>query len=199
MDLANLSAKNTTYHDSWLDKPVFSWWQALTVEKLLIVIILVLTIFTRFYELGARTMSHDEINHVVPAYNFGNYVYDPVTYGPFQFHALAFSYFMFGDSDFSARIPAAIFGIAIVAFAIFAWRRYLGRLGGLIVGLLFMISETQLISSKKRIPCLSPVFSMVSYTVAIISLMVYSETSYSTPPKFLRMMKGRPSALCRVW
>ena len=148
MDLANLSAKNTTPRDSWLDKPVFSWWQALTVEKLLIITILALTIFTRFYDLGARTMSHDEINHVVPAYNFGNYVYDPVTHGPFQFHALAFSYFMFGDSDFSARIPAALFGIAIVAFAIFAWRRYLGRLGGLIAGLLFMISPYILFYSR---------------------------------------------------
>ncbi|MDD4578187.1 MAG: glycosyltransferase family 39 protein [Anaerolineaceae bacterium] len=148
MDFAILSAKNNTRRDSWLDKPVFAWWPGLTIEKLLIVIILVLTIFTRFYDLGARTMSHDEINHVVPAYSFSNYVYDPVTHGPFQFHALAFSYFMFGDSDFSARIPAATFGIAIVVFAIFAWRRYLGRTGGLIAGVMFMISPYILYYSR---------------------------------------------------
>ena len=148
MDLAIFTAKNTTYRDSWLDKPVFTWWPALTIEKLLIILILVLTIFTRFYNLGARTMSHDEINHVVPAYNFNTYVYDPVTHGPFQFHALAFSYFMFGDSDFSARIPAAIFGIAIVAFAIFAWRRYLGRVGSLVAGILLMISPYILFYSR---------------------------------------------------
>ncbi|NLC13419.1 MAG: hypothetical protein GX768_05180 [Chloroflexi bacterium] len=148
MDLATLSTKNNTRRDSWLDKPVFSWWPAFTIEILIIVLILSLTIFTRFYDLGARTMSHDEINHVVPAYTFGNYVYDPVTHGPFQFHALAFSYFMFGDSDFSARIPAALFGIAIVAFAIFAWRRYLGRVGALIAGLLFMISPYILFYSR---------------------------------------------------
>ena len=148
MDLATLSTKNNTRRDSWLNKPVFSWWPAFTIEILIIVLILSLTIFTRFYDLGARTMSHDEINHVVPAYTFGNYVYDPVTHGPFQFHALAFSYFMFGDSDFSARIPAALFGIAIVAFAIFAWRRYLGRVGALIAGLLFMISPYILFYSR---------------------------------------------------
>ena len=148
MDLATLSTKNNTRRDSWLDKPVFSWWPAFTIEILIIVLILALTVFTRFYNLGARTMSHDEINHVVPAYTFGNYVYDPVTHGPFQFHALAFSYFMFGDSDFSARIPAALFGIAIVAFAIFAWRRYLGRVGALIAGLLFMISPYILFYSR---------------------------------------------------
>ncbi len=148
MDLATLSTKNNTRRDSWLDKPVFSWWPSFTIEILIIVLIIALTIFTRFYNLGARTMSHDEINHVVPAYTFGNYVYDPVTHGPFQFHALAFSYFMFGDSDFSARIPAALFGIAIVAFAIFAWRRYLGRVGALIAGLLFMISPYILFYSR---------------------------------------------------
>ena len=148
MDLAILSAKNNTRRDSWLDKPVFAWWPALTIEKLLIILILVLTIFTRFYDLGARTMSHDEINHVVPAYTFGNYVYDPVTHGPFQFHALAFSYFMFGDSDFSARVPAALFGLAIVTFALFAWRRYLGRVGALIAGTLFLISPYILFYSR---------------------------------------------------
>ena len=140
MDLAILSAKNNTRLYSWLDKPVFAWWPALTIEKLLIILIVLLTIFTRFYDLGARTMSHDEINHVVPAYNFNTYVYDPVTHGPFQFHALALSYFLLGDSDFSARVPAALFGIGVVIFTLFAWRRYLGRVGALCAGALFMIS-----------------------------------------------------------
>ncbi len=123
----DLSPKRT----SWLDKPVFTWWPWLTVEKLLIVLILAVTIFTRFYDLGTRTMAHDEINHVVPAYSFDNYVFDPVTHGPFQFHAIALSYFLLGDSDFAARVPAALFGIAIVAFVLFAWKRYLGRTGAL--------------------------------------------------------------------
>jgi predicted membrane-bound mannosyltransferase/sugar lactone lactonase YvrE len=135
-------------HDHWLDKPVFSWWQALTIEKLLIVLILAVTLLTRFYDLGARTMSHDEVNHVVPSYTLETYVYDPVTHGPFQFHAIAFSYFLFGDSDFSARIPAAVFGVAVVVFTLFAWRRYLGRVGALIAGFLFMISPYILFYSR---------------------------------------------------
>lgn len=140
----DLSPKRT----SWLDKPVFTWWPWLTVEKLLIVLILAVTIFTRFYDLGTRTMAHDEINHVVPAYSFDNYVFDPVTHGPFQFHAIALSYFLLGDSDFSARVPAALFGIAIVAFALFAWKRYLGRTGALVAGTLFMISPYILFYSR---------------------------------------------------
>ena len=39
----------------------------------------------------------------------------------------------------------------------------------------------------------------MSYTEAMISLMVYSDTSYSRPPYSLRVMNGRPSALWRVW
>ena len=148
MDLASSPLSTHDRRDGWLDKPVFPWWPAFTIQILLIVLILGLTIFTRFYDLGARTMSHDEINHVVPAYTFSSYVYDPVTHGPFQFHALAFSYFMFGDSDFSARIPAALFGIGTVIFAIFAWRRYLGRVGALIAGALFMISPYILFYSR---------------------------------------------------
>lgn len=132
----------------WLDKPVLPWWQGLTIEKLLLVIIIVLTVFSRLYDVGARTMAHDEINHVVPAYSFESYVYDPVTHGPFQFHALALSYFLFGDSDFSSRIPAALFGIGVVLFALFAWRRYLGRVGALIAGTLFMISPYILFYSR---------------------------------------------------
>ena len=144
----NTQAPSTAKSQHWLDKPILPWWQGLTIEKLLLVIIIVLTIFSRFYDVGARTMAHDEINHVVPAYSFEGYVYDPVTHGPFQFHALALSYFLFGDSDFSSRVPAALFGIGVVLFALFAWRRYLGRVGSLIAGTIFMISPYILFYSR---------------------------------------------------
>ncbi len=88
-------------------------------------------------------MSHDEVNHVVPSYNFytgSGYRYDPVTHGPLQFHFITLSYMLFGDSDFSARVPDAVFGIGVVVFAIFAFKRYLGRAGSLIAGFLFTIS-----------------------------------------------------------
>jgi len=137
-----------TRNDRWLDKAVFPWWPNFTVEQLLIALIILLTLVTRFYDLGARTMAHDEINHVVPAYTIENYVYDPVTHGPFQFHALALSYFLFGDSDFSARVPAALFGIGVVIFTLFAWRRYLGRVGSLCAATLFMISPYILFYSR---------------------------------------------------
>ena len=148
MSVENLQIPHKTRNDRWLDKAVFPWWQNFTIEQLLVGIIIILTVLTRFYDLGARTMAHDEINHVVPAYTIENYVYDPVTHGPFQFHALALSYFLLGDSDFSARVPAALFGIGVVIFTLFAWRRYLGRVGALCAGALFMISPYILFYSR---------------------------------------------------
>ena len=57
------------------------------------------------------------------------------------------------------------------------------------------VSETQLISSRKSMPCLTPVVSIRSYTEAMISLMVYSVISHSVPPYTLRLMNGSPIAL----
>jgi len=148
MSVESLAFPVKTRNDRWLDKAVFPWWPNFTVEQLLIALIIILTLTTRFYDLGARTMAHDEINHVVPAYTIENYVYDPVTHGPFQFHALALSYFLFGDSDFSARIPVALFGIGVVLFTLFAWRRYLGRVGSLCAAAIFMISPYILFYSR---------------------------------------------------
>jgi uncharacterized protein (TIGR03663 family) len=148
MSAESIASPLKTRNDRWLDKAVFPWWPNFTVEQLLIALIILLTLITRFYDLGARTMAHDEINHVVPSYTIENYVYDPVTHGPFQFHALALSYFLFGDSDFSARIPAALFGIGVVLFTLFAWRRYLGRVGSLCAATLFMISPYILFYSR---------------------------------------------------
>ncbi len=133
----------TSTINTWLDRPLFQFWPRFTIYHTLVLLILITAVLSRFIILGERVMSHDEVNHVVPAYTFytgGGYRYDPVTHGPLQFHLITLSYTLFGDSDFSARIPDAVFGIAVVAFAIFAFKDYLGRIGALVAGFLFTIS-----------------------------------------------------------
>lgn len=129
---------------TWLDRPIIKEPQKIfTLENCLVALILVLAIVSRFAMLGQRVMSHDEVNHVVPSYDLyqgRGYRHDPVTHGPFQFHVVALSYFLFGDSDTTSRIPAATFSVAAIAFVLFAYRRYLGRSGALIAGFLFLIS-----------------------------------------------------------
>jgi predicted membrane-bound mannosyltransferase/DNA-binding beta-propeller fold protein YncE len=118
----------------------------LSSVSIVFVLILALAIFTRFYMLEPRVMSHDETSHVYFSWLFyrGNgYAHDPVTHGPLQFHLVALSYFLFGDSDTSARIPAALFSIATVGFCWF-YRRYLGNAGAIIAALMFTISPYML-------------------------------------------------------
>ncbi len=135
----------TEIKKTWLDKPVFRS-PVITLEMLVFAMILIIAIFTRFYILEPRVMSHDETSHTYFSWLYfkGNgYAHDPVTHGPLQFHLVALSYFLFGDSDTTARIPAALFSIATVAF-MWAYRRYLGRVGALIAALLLTISPYML-------------------------------------------------------
>lgn len=136
---------------SWLDRPLFRFLPSLKVETVVVVLILLAAIASRFYNLGARVMSHDEVNHVVSSYSLyqGNgYAYDPVTHGPLQFHLIALSYFLLGDSDFSTRVPVVLFSLATIAMALFAYRRYLGRVGALVAGFLFLISPYMLFYAR---------------------------------------------------
>ncbi len=78
-----------------------------------------------------------------PAYSLYSgrgYVFDPMSHGPLQFHLITLSYAIFGDNDFSTRIPAALFGITIIAIGLLLFRRYLGRTGAIAAGILLLIS-----------------------------------------------------------
>jgi uncharacterized protein (TIGR03663 family) len=145
-----------TYHDaeiqektSWLDRPLSSL-ISLNLETVLFALILLAAILTRFYNLDARVMSHDETSHVYWSwrlYRGEGYQHDPVTHGPLQFHLIALSYFLFGDNDFTARIPFALASIATIAF-LWNYRRYLGRAGTLVAAFLFLISPFMLYYSR---------------------------------------------------
>jgi hypothetical protein len=130
---------------TWLDKPLSSIFK-FNFEILIFVTIILFTIFSRLYQLGERVMSHDEINHVYFAWQFfqgSEYVHHPLSHGPLQFHLLSFFYFLFGDTDFSARLHAAVFSIGTVVF-LWNYRKYLGRTGTIISAGLFMISPFML-------------------------------------------------------
>lgn len=114
-----------------------------SIRSILFALIVGVALLSRFAVLGDRVMSHDEVNHVVPSYELyqgKGYVHSPVTHGPFQFHIVALTYFLFGDNDTTSRIPAALFSVSAVLFVLIAFPRYLGRNGALIAGALFTIS-----------------------------------------------------------
>jgi predicted membrane-bound mannosyltransferase/DNA-binding beta-propeller fold protein YncE len=136
-------SKNTS---NWLERPIHPALPAITNEIVIFAAVILLALFTRFYDLGARVMSHDEGLHTYFSwllYRGQGYQHSPMMHGPFQFHIVALSYFLFGASDFSARIPAVLFSIATV-WMVWYWRRYLGRSGALIAGVLLVISPYML-------------------------------------------------------
>jgi len=48
--------------ESWLDRPLVA---ALTWERVALVLIFLVAVISRFYDLGARVMSHDESLHTM--------------------------------------------------------------------------------------------------------------------------------------
>ncbi|WP_420644042.1 flippase activity-associated protein Agl23 [Candidatus Leptofilum sp.] len=111
-------------------------------EKAAYLLILLAAIVTRFWGLGDRVMSHDESLHTQFSYQFfigDGFSHTPLMHGPFLFHITPIFYWLFGDNDFSARVPVAIFGIILVAMPYFL-RPWLGKIGGLVTSFLFLIS-----------------------------------------------------------
>lgn len=126
---------------TWLAQPVSRWLKTLDLEKILYIVIILLAILTRMLNLGDRVMAHDEVNHVIPSlelYEGKGYRHDPVTHGPLQFHLIALSYTLFGDTDFDSRLPHAIFSIATICL-VWKYRRYLGKLGALLAAVMMLI------------------------------------------------------------
>ena len=115
-----------------LDRPAPG---GLTLEKWLFLLIFAIGVGLRLYDLGVRPYHHDESIHAVFSWKIvkeglKNYSYDPVYHGPVLYYAAALVMVVFGDNDFTGRLSAVLFGLAVMALA-WPLRRYLGRWGAL--------------------------------------------------------------------
>jgi sugar lactone lactonase YvrE len=107
------------------------------------VLMFILAVLSRFVNLGDRVMSHDESLHTKFSWDLwkqGNFQHTPLMHGPVLFHATAFFYFLFGDSDFSARLYPAILGIIMVMMPKLFFERWLGKRGAMVASVLMLIS-----------------------------------------------------------
>ncbi len=113
-------------------------------ERVLYVLILALALFSRFYMLGDRAISHDESIHTKFSWNLsvGNgFQHNPMMHGPLLFEATALVYWLFGPNDFTSRIFEAAAGVVLVMTP-FLFRRWLGRSGALVASVLLLISPS---------------------------------------------------------
>ncbi|RIK53478.1 MAG: hypothetical protein DCC57_08240 [Chloroflexi bacterium] len=132
-----------------LDRPVLSLVRV-NWETVAWVLLFVVGGVARFYHLGVRAMSHDESLHALYSYylyNAGNYEHNPMMHGPFLFHMNALMYFLFGDNDATARLMPALLGLGVMAMA-YLYRRYIGRMGALLAGVMVTISPSLLFHSR---------------------------------------------------
>ncbi|MEM2346499.1 MAG: TIGR03663 family protein, partial [Archaeoglobaceae archaeon] len=100
------------------------------MKRTLLIAILTIAVVSRLVFLDLRPMDHDESVHAWFAYRqvieSPSYKYDPAFHGPFLYFAISLSFLAFGDSDFSARLPVALFSILGVFFAL-RFERYIGK------------------------------------------------------------------------
>lgn len=127
---------NNALHDTLARRFNLNW------ETAIYIVILVFAVFTRFYILGDRVMSHDESLHTRFSYNLhqdGNFEHTPLMHGPILFHAVAFSYTIFGDNDFTSRIYTSFLGVLMVMSPLL-FRRWLGRWGTILAMIMILCS-----------------------------------------------------------
>ncbi len=116
-------------------------WLALSASALL----------SRFMNLGARVMSHDESLHVFYSWQLSTgkgFVHNPMMHGPFLFEATAFFNALLGANDFTSRLVPALLGVGIVIGIPLLLRPWLGRAGALLASLFFLISPYVLYYSR---------------------------------------------------
>lgn len=124
-------------------------WRPDRVEATVLAIALV-ALLTRTVGLDARALHHDESLHATFSWYIvegRGYAHDPLTHGPFQFHIVALSFLLFGDSDAAARVPAALFGTGLVLTPLLL-RRALGPVGTAAAAALFAVSPSLLYFSR---------------------------------------------------
>lgn len=118
----------------------------LNLETVLYILLGAVAVVAMFYNLGARTQSHDESLHALYSWKLyagEGYEHNPMMHGPFLFHINALMYLLFGVNDMTARISAATFGVILVLLPALL-RKELGRVGALTVSALTLISPTTL-------------------------------------------------------
>ncbi len=160
---------------SWLDRPLAGNFKV-TWETIVLAIIFLLAVLSRFYLLEPRVMSHDENIHVYhnawSLFTGQGYRHDPLSHGPFQTVVVAISFFLFGDSDTTARIPAVLFSIASVLF-IWNYRRYLGKTGT-IIAMLMMIASPYMLYYGRYVR--NEAFAAFAGIVLLWAILRYLET-----------------------
>ncbi len=146
----------------------------INAQAVILVLIVLALVFTRFWDLGNRSFGHDESIHAWYSWQLvtgQGYVHDPVYHGPFGYHIVAFMFLLFGISNVTARIAPALFSVALVLL-VWPLRRWLGRAGAVFAMLLLTISPTLMYRGRYF---RHDIWLMVAFMVIAICIFNYLE------------------------
>lgn len=144
--MTDFAAPDTTSHPPAKSRNLAHYF---TLENVLWATLILAAIATRFWDLGYRTQHHDESLHTYYSWLFATtdnpYIHNPLTHGPFLFHANALVYLLLPDNDYTSRIMPALFGVLTVWMPwLLRSPRLLGRWGALFAGYALLISPAML-------------------------------------------------------
>jgi len=115
-------------------------------------LILILTIFLRFWTLDLKLLHHDEAIHSWFSYELltkGTWMYDPSYHGPFLYYATAGMFSFFGDSDLVARLLPALFGTLLIPLVYCIYRiGYINKNQTLLASLFIALSPNMVYFSR---------------------------------------------------
>ena len=122
----------------------------LTSPLSIIVTLAIIALTLRLLFLGERPFHHDESLDAWFSLRFlnGEYNgYDPVYHGPLRFYLTAAIFWLFGITDITARLLAAIAGFILV-FTPLLWRKHIGIVGTIGAMTLISVSPTMVYFSR---------------------------------------------------
>lgn len=141
-------------------------------EKIGFICVLLLALFTRFYILGARVMSHDESLHTKYSWQLyagQGYTHNPMMHGPLLFHLSALAYFLLGVNDFTSRVMPALAGVALVLTP-WLFRRWL-KPGGALAGAVMLLLSPAISYYSRYIR--HDVYSMLAAVLVLWTILQY--------------------------
>ncbi len=146
--MARVAQKASTSETRWTKAEEEAGW--FRWERYAYLGMMAVGLLMRLHDLGTRAMHHDESLHTFFSWNLymgRGYVHDPMMHGPFQFHLNALIFFLFGPTDFTARLAYAVAGTILIGLPYFL-RHELGRRGALAAAFLLTISPAFLYFSR---------------------------------------------------
>ena len=132
----------------------------------------------RLWELDGRVMHYDEAIHLHYAWKLARgveFLHSPWMHGPLQIELVAVFLRVLGDTDFVARLPYALFGVALVILPYFL-RRQIGDKGAICAAVILTFSPTLLYFSRFG---RNDILMVVWATLLLIFLWRYAESSKS--------------------